>query len=120
MSESVITDEKTVDIKDIEECLKDIGKLSPVARLQTIKLIKHLIIGMKDKERDSGIKNLFYWIVESLNDAKNGKQLHALKKVSSLVNHIEGDKEAIDENIFPHIVIDIILLIGELAHKADK
>jgi hypothetical protein len=108
----------TVSFEQLSDAINRAAEISPVARLQSLKLVKHLVKGVKDTDPDGDGIKLFGFILNIINETLDGKKY--LDKISSLVNHFEGDIESFDENIFPHIVVDLMLLCADIKHRTKK
>ena len=59
-------------------------------------------------------------MADALNSSLNGDIAASLDKIAKLVAHVEGDDHAISSKVFPEIVVQMILLVGELGSKPDK
>jgi hypothetical protein len=108
---------------DIDTVIKSVqlaSDTSPVSKLQATKLVKHLINGVKNRSKDGGMTHIMSGIVAAIEAAKLGHEAEALKHISSMVNQVEGDKHAINPASFPNIVVNLMLLVGDLLqHKPD-
>ena len=108
------------DIDAVQKIIQTAGEVSPVAKLQAIKLVRHIIDGIGDRHKDGGIGHIMTGVVAALESAKIGKEADALKHIYKMVNHVEGDEQAIDGESFPKIVVSLLLLAGDLLqHPQD-
>ena len=118
VKENENADLPTGDLKNLVSCISNIAKSSPTARLHAIKAIQHLSSGMKDRNKDGGIKDVIENVVDILNLAKIGKEVSALKGIAKMVNRLEGDEHAMDGTSFPQLVTELILLVGEVLQQS--
>lgn len=104
-------------INDLEKVIKDAAETAPTAKLHAIKLVKSLSAGMKDRHADGGIDHVMAGVTDAINLAKDGDHAASLKRISDLVAHVEGDDHAINVSSFPELVVDLILLTGEMSNR---
>jgi len=126
-----INDIKTVGTPPVSEAVADIDNslpsidtlndaitlasdTSPVAKLQATILVKYLTAGIHGKHEAGGVSHVLSGIINAINTAKLGKKNDALTCIASMVNHVEGDDHAIDSDIFPKIVVSLMLLVGDI------
>lgn len=104
-------------IDELEKVIKDAAETAPTAKLHAIKLVKSLSAGMKDRHADGGIDHVMAGVTDAINLAKDGNHAASLKRISDLVAHVEGDDHAINVSSFPELVVDLILLTGEIGNR---
>jgi len=114
ITEANDTKTKIASIKDLTTVIKDAGNTSPVSKLQATKLVYHIIKGMNNRTKNGGISHVMTGVVSALTAAKNGQEASALKSIASMVNHVEGDEQAISSREFSHIVVALMLLVGDV------
>lgn len=107
-----------VSMDDIQAVMKNAANASPVARMQITALVQHFIEGMKEKHADGGINHVMNYVAKIVSTALDGDKSSALDLLSEMVAHVEGDKHAINGDVFPLIVTDLILVIGELVQSS--
>jgi len=113
-------DAPNTDIHSVEAAIKLASNASPVAKLQATKLVKHLTDGIADKHINGGISHVMSGIVAAIESAKNGSESDALKHISRMVNYVEGDNHAVSARSFPHIVVNLMLLVGDLLQHTER
>jgi hypothetical protein len=101
-------------IDKVVKTIQMASDVSPVSKLQATKLVKYLLNGIKDRHPDGGMNHVMSGIVSAIESAKSGNESEALKHISSMVNHVEGDRHAIDTAALPNIVVCLMLLIGDM------
>lgn len=111
---------KSLNINTLEQSIKDASNCSPVAKLQSTKLVKHLTDGMAGRTTSGGIDNIITGIISAISAAKSGKESDALKYIASMVNHTEGDEHAINGDVFPNIVVSLMLLVGDILQHSEE
>lgn len=109
--------QKTVSFNDIKKCMVNISKISPITKVHTIKLLTFLTDGIKDKPENGGMTAVILSILEAINLAIDSGVEDSMTEVVKLVSTIEGDENAIDQAIFPQIVIELILICGEISNN---
>ena len=109
-----------VTIDDVVKCVQSASEASPVAKLQTTKLVTYLSNGIKNRNVDGGMRHVMSGIVDAINAAQSDKETDALKHISSMVNHVEGDKHAFDSEIFPNLIVSLMLLVGDILQHSAK
>jgi hypothetical protein len=120
VSETKEDTSKHVTIDDVIKCVQGASEASPVAKLQTTKLVTYLGNGIKNRNVDGGMRHVMTGVVDAINAAQSGKETDALKHISSMVNHVEGDKHAFDSEIFPNLIVSLMLLVGDILQHAAK
>ena len=101
-------DSEDTDVDTVIKTIKMASDVSPVAKLQATKLVKQLSDGIKDRNTNGGMNHVMAGIVSAIESAKSGNESDALKRISSMVNHVEG------ATAFPNIVVCLMLLVGDL------
>lgn len=117
INEDADESEQNGNIDDLEKVIKDAAETAPTAKLHAIKLVKGLLAGIKDRHADGGASHVVAGITDAINLAKNGDHAASLKRISDLVSHVEGDDHAINVNSFPELIVDLILLTGEMSNR---
>jgi len=113
-------DADSVSIDDLQKSIKSAAESSPSAKLHAIKLVKSLMDGMKDRHLDGGIDHVMAGVADALDSARSGDHAESLKRIASLVAHVEGDGHAINIDSFPNLVVDLILLTGEISQRGGR
>jgi hypothetical protein len=109
--------EQILDFSDIKKALTSIAELSPTAKLHIIKLTSLLSQGIKNKPIDGGKKQFISKIISILDIAESEGRDDALREIFELVSTTEGDSNAVDEKIFPQVIVVLILIAGEIAQQ---
>lgn len=110
-----IEDEDIIKFNDIKKLLKDIANISPTAKVHVIKLIDYLIVGIKGKDDRGGKTKVIAKIIDILTCALDDDSKYVLQEISKLVSITEGDELAFDKDAFAKLVVELILLTGEIA-----
>jgi hypothetical protein len=113
-------DNRNINIESVIKSIKSASNVSPVAKLQAVKLVDHLTKGVHGKHKNGGISHVLSGIVTAITSAQQGNESDALKHIASMVNHTEGDKHAIDSKEFPNIVVTLMLLVGDLLQHTEE
>ena len=109
----------TVDFDDISKVINAVSETSPMAKVHTIKLLTLITNGIKDKPAHGGMENVIATITDVLTVALDDGIDSGMTEIVKLVSMIEGDETAINQEIFPQIIVELILLCGEIA-KSTK
>ncbi len=109
----------TVNFKDVEKVINTVAETSPMAKVHAVKLVNLITGGIKDKPIHGGMTTVVGNITETLTITLDEGLDAGMKEIVKLVSMIEGDQNAIDQTIFPQIVVELILLCGEIS-KSTK
>jgi hypothetical protein len=112
--------EEPASIDDVLKSIKTASESSPVSKLQATTLANLLLAGIKNRSYHGGMDKVFKGIQTALQQAQDGNESDALHEIASIVNHVEGDKEAFDQDVFPKIVVSLLLLVGDLSQHTEK
>lgn len=106
-----------IKFNDAKSILKQAAEVSPTAKVHTIKLIDLLIAGVKGKDDHGGKTKVIAKVIDILTCAVDDDSKYVLQEIAKLVNITEGDELAFDKEAFPKLVVELILLTGEIAQR---
>lgn len=113
-----IENEDTIKFNDVKKLLKDIADISPTAKVHVIKLIDYLTNGIKGKDDNGGKSKVISKVIDILTCAVDDDSKYILQEISKLVSITEGDELAFDKDTFPKLIVELILLTGEITQNA--